>query len=88
MGSCGFALFVSILSNYARSYVQQEYSGGTVKEQPATPTKKYETPVMVDLGEVMRGYGACTSGGAPTGGVGQCTSGAAAKGKCITGAVR
>lgn len=62
--------------------------GGSVKEPPAKPQKKYETPTMVDLGEVVRGYGACQSGGAPAGGVGQCTSGATAKGKCVTGALR
>jgi hypothetical protein len=55
-----------------------------VPESQATK-KKYETPVMVDLGEVMRGYGACTSGGAPTGGGGQCSQGVGAKGKCTTG---
>lgn len=55
---------------------------------PMVPLKKYETPVIVDLGEVMRGYGACTSGGSPTGqGGGVCSNGngALGAGKCSVG---
>jgi hypothetical protein len=43
---------------------------------------KYERPVLVDLGELARGQGACLSGSSDFGG---CSGGSTANGQCYSG---
>jgi len=53
--------------------------------QERQSVKIYEPPVIVHLGELVKGYGACQSGGAPDGSP-HCRIGTAAVGfKCETG---
>ena len=45
----------------------------------------YETPVIIPLGELVRGSGNCSPGSSPTTRGGQCRSGGTAGGQCQNG---
>ena len=45
----------------------------------------YETPVIIPLGELVRGSGNCSPGSSPTTRGGQCKSGGTAGGQCQNG---
>ena len=47
---------------------------------------RYETPVLVPLGEMARGFGAwCSAGGQAGQGAGNCEQGSPATGRCYAG---
>jgi len=47
----------------------------------------YGTPVIIPLGELVRGSGNCSPGSAPSSGGGQCKSGITADGQCAAGTI-
>ena len=53
-----------------------------MSDQKAKGKSKYETPILVPLGEMARGSGACTPG---SGDSGACTSGGLANIACTAG---
>ena len=56
-------------------------SAGTKENKPP-----YETPVLLPLGELVKGSGNCTNGSSPTGQGGNCKSGTNANvNNCING---
>ncbi|HBI16223.1 MAG TPA: hypothetical protein DDY20_12020 [Desulfobulbaceae bacterium] len=61
----------------------------TPPSAPGLPGNKiYETPVLVPLGELVKGSGNCGNGSYPQGGGGNCKAGTSAtENNCISGAV-
>ena len=54
--------------------------------QNSPPRKVYERPVIIPLGELVKGSGNCTNGSYPTGGGGNCKQGSnAGVNNCING---
>jgi len=58
-----------------------------MSEQNAKGKLKYESPILVPLGEMAKGSGVCATGSsvAPGGGGTECTAGGTAAGHCSAG---